>query len=114
VRLPTLTRRSEFDQAFEHGDSSRSNGLRLFARDNGLEHNRFGFVITTRVGNAVTRNRVRRWARELFRTWSARLRPGHDLVLLVHRQQASESYDDFRHHLRRACTSLRLAEGLNG
>ncbi len=114
MRLPTLRRRSDFDQAFEHGDSARSDGLRLFARDNGLEHNRYGFIITTRVGNAVTRNRVRRWCRELFRDWAARFKPGHDLVLLVHRQQAAESFDDFRSHLRRACHSLRLAEGLDG
>ena len=114
MRLPTLRRRSEFDQAFEHGDSARSDGLRLFARDNGLAHNRFGFVVTSKVGNAVVRNRVRRWSRELFADWSPRLRPGHDLVLLVHRQQAAESFDEFRSHLRRACHSLRLAEGLNG
>lgn len=114
MRLSTLRRRSDFDQAFEHGDSARSDGLRLFARDNGLEHNRFGFVVTSKVGNAVVRNRVRRWSRELFAGWATRLKPGYDLVLLVHRSQAAESFDEFRSHLRRACHSLRLAEGLNG
>jgi len=113
VRLPTLRRRSDFDQAFEHGDSCRSDGLRLFARDNGLETTRFGFVITTRVGSAVTRNRVRRWSRELFRGWANRLKPGFDLVLLVHRREAAESFADFRGHLKRACHKLRLAEGLD-
>lgn len=113
MRFPTLRRRSEFDQAFEHGDSWRSNGLRLFARENGLNTTRVGFVVTTRVGNAVTRNRVRRWARELFHSWAPRIMQGRDLVLLVNRQDAAAGFDHFRTHLMRTVHKLRIAEGLN-
>lgn len=84
-------------------------GIRLVAAENGLEHNRFGFIITTKVGNAVTRNRVRRWARELFSAWANRLKPGHDLVLLVHRREAADDFTGFKSHLGQACRKLRLA-----
>ena len=113
MRLTTLRRRSDFDQAFEHGESCRTDGVRLFARENGLELTRFGFVITTRVGGAVVRNRVRRWCREVCRAWLARFKPGYDVVILVHRQEAAANFADFRLALRRACHTLKLAGGLN-
>ena len=47
---------------------------------------RFGFTVSKKVGNAVERNRVRRRLRELVRlSPPARLRAGHDYVLIGRR-----------------------------
>ena len=43
---------------------------------------RFGFTVSRRVGNAVTRNRVRRRLKELVRTSSAAPAAGTDYVLI--------------------------------
>ena len=45
---------------------------------NDLTHNRFGFVISKRVGNAVVRNRIRRRLKETIR--SLPLTDGWDVV----------------------------------
>jgi ribonuclease P protein component len=47
---------------------------------------RVGFTVSKKVGNAVERNRVRRRLREMVRLSSeARMRPGHDYVLIGRR-----------------------------
>ena len=47
---------------------------------------RVGFTVSKKVGNAVERNRVRRRLREVIRLSSrARMRPGHDYVLIGRR-----------------------------
>lgn len=43
---------------------------------------RLGLTVSTRVGNAVERNRVKRWLREIYRANRGLLPPGIDLVLV--------------------------------
>ncbi|MBI5490819.1 MAG: ribonuclease P protein component [Deltaproteobacteria bacterium] len=44
---------------------------------------RIGITTSTKVGNAVHRNRIRRLIREVWRTHTALFPDGHDLVVLV-------------------------------
>lgn len=52
---------------------------------NNLAHNRYGFVVSKRVGNAVTRNLVKRRLREIMRQLdqAARLPVGHDYLFIA-------------------------------
>jgi ribonuclease P protein component len=72
----------------------------LAARPNGLDLNRFGFSVSKRVGNAVTRNRVKRRLREAARL--SNVIPGWD-ILLIARAGAGDS--DYR-ELERSMTNL--------
>jgi ribonuclease P protein component len=56
----------------------------LFVLKNGLAHNRIGFTLARKYGNAVERNRAKRLGREAYRHLRPRLRGGFDLVLLVY------------------------------
>jgi ribonuclease P protein component len=50
---------------------------------NDLPHNRYGFITTRKLGNAVARNRAKRRLREAARFWHPRLTPGHDVVFIA-------------------------------
>jgi len=54
---------------------------------------RFGFTVTRKVGNAVTRNRIRRRLKELARIAGAGARPGIDYVLIGRRAAADRPFD---------------------
>jgi ribonuclease P protein component len=73
---------------------------------NALEHNRYGFITSKRLGRAVVRNRVRRRLREAVRVLPAN--PGWDVVVSA-KTRAAEA--DF-HELSRAVIELLERAGI--
>lgn len=46
---------------------------------------RLGVTVSSKVGNAVARNRIKRRVRELFRTTRGEMPPGFDVVVIAKR-----------------------------
>jgi len=93
---------------FADGKAHGSDGVVLHWAANGSDANRYAVAAKTTTGNAVVRNRIRRWARELLRQWQQSIRPGHDMVLIARGRDAARSFDDFAYHLRRVLAKAQL------
>lgn len=61
---------------------------------NNLPHSRFGFVVSGRVGNAVTRNKVKRRLRAAVREWLPAMTPGYDIVIVAYVASAEAAYHE--------------------
>ena len=66
--------------------------LVLYARPNGLDQTRVGFAVSKRIGNAVTRNRVRRRLREALRLRLPAVQPGWDLLFIARSPLATADF----------------------
>lgn len=56
---------------------------------------RVGFTVTKKQGNSVERNRIRRRLKEAVRLKAQfAMQPGHDYVIVAHREAMSASFDD--------------------
>ena len=67
-----------------YASSGHGNGfLVLYARKNRSATNRVGITVGKKLGGAVTRNRVRRRLREVYRLNEARFAPGYDIVVVA-------------------------------
>jgi ribonuclease P protein component len=80
-----LRRRAEFLKVQETGQKFPSEAFLALVLPNGRPdgETRLGVTVSTKVGNAVVRNRIRRRLRELFRRRQARLPRGLDLVFIA-------------------------------
>src|SRR5215813_11496278 len=85
-RFPSSLRlrsRKEFLRIQRLGIKVSSNPLLALALQNSRGVTRLGITISSKVGNSVVRNRIRRRLRELFRTRRELLPQGIDLVLIA-------------------------------
>jgi ribonuclease P protein component len=98
-RRERLRKRHEFDAAFREGKRAGDQLLGLRIRENGLPLTRAGFICGKAVGNAVTRNLVKRRLREAFRTAGAGA--GVDCVWIARPAAAQASFQELRTSMRR-------------
>ncbi len=101
-----LRKRRDFDTVFQEGKILGNRLLVFRSVSNQLEHNRYGFVTSKRLGNAVVRNRVRRRLREGVRALATR--PGSDVVISA---RAAAAQADF-HELKSAVANLFARAGI--
>jgi ribonuclease P protein component len=87
-----LRRRNDFDAVFRQSRALHNELLVLRSIPNALEHNRYGFITSKRVGKAVVRNRVRRRLKESVRVLPAN--PGWDVVVSAKAKSAEASFQE--------------------
>lgn len=80
--------------------------LVVYVRNNRRPGTRLGFTVTTKVGKAHTRNRVRRRLREIYRLHESGLRPGYDMVVVARTRAAEVSYKRLETEFLSACEEL--------
>ncbi|MEJ2365029.1 MAG: ribonuclease P protein component [Deltaproteobacteria bacterium] len=94
-----LQRRKDFELAFRNGSRRQTKNFTIILRPNGLEFSRLGVIVGKKVGNAVKRNRVKRYLREYFRLHKHKLPPSHDVVIIAKRDAATLAYQNVREEL---------------
>ena len=87
-----LRSRSDFRRTRQEGRSWAHHLMVLWALQNDLEHSRFGFSASKRVGKAVVRNRARRRMREAVRLCRGFVAAGWDMIFVARPAMAGASY----------------------
>ena len=88
-----LRRSADFERVRSQGRSWYHPLVTLSVAPNLLPHNRYGFIASRRLGNAVMRNRVRRVLREVVRQTEARLKIGFDITFVARNEIVTQPYN---------------------
>ena len=103
-----LTLSADFQRVRQKGKSWANYLIVLCALPNSLEHSRFGFAVSKRIGKAVIRNRARRRMREAVRLRRGSLASGWDAVFIARAAIACSTYAE----ISRAVEDLLKRSGL--
>lgn len=90
--LDVLKKNGDYRKVYSRGKSVADRQMVLYFLANNLKTARFGFTVSKKVGNAVTRNRIRRLFREVCRLNVENFQGGFDFVLLARRGIVGFSY----------------------
>lgn len=109
----SLKKNYEFRRVYDKGRGAATRLLVVRCREGRPGLNRLGITVSNKVGNAVTRNRIRRRIREIYRLSETRFSRGRDIVVIARSASASADYAQLKSAFEYACAKLGLyrAEG---
>ena len=103
----TVKENYEFRRIYRKGKSAVSPQLVVYCQRNRRGHSRLGVSVSTKLGCAVVRNRVRRRIREIYRLNKPKMLPGYDLIVVARVRAVETDYQKLDR------TYLRLLEQLD-
>ena len=106
----TVKENYEFRRMYAKGKSGVSSCLVVYYRKNRLGHNRLGVTVSTKLGHAVVRNRVRRRIREIFRLSQGKMKQGYDIIVVARTRAAHADYWELKRAFEKTCKKLGLWE----
>ena len=109
-RIVAIKENHVFRRLYRQGKNAVSPLLAVYCKKNRLGCNRLGVTVSTKVGNAVTRNRVRRKIKEAYRIHAGKLRSPYDVIVVSRVRAASASFQDIEASLLGLLKQLQLLE----
>ena len=92
----SLRNNKEFQMVYNEGKSKANKYLVLYYRKNDLEYNRLGISVSKKVGNSVSRNRIKRLIKENYRLLEKDIKENNSLVILWKKSVDKEEADFYK------------------
>jgi ribonuclease P protein component len=84
-----IKKNKEFQAAFQHGHSFANRQFVIYSlKKEGQDYFRIGLSVSKKIGNAVTRNRIKRYLRQSIFELNDQLAPGNDYVIIARKPAA--------------------------
>ena len=106
----TMKKNYEFRRLYARGKSAATGNIVVYCRKCRRPDNKLGLTVGTKVGNAVTRNRIRRRLRAIYRLNEQRLRRGCDIVIVARVRSAGATYAELEADFLSLCGRLGILE----
>lgn len=110
----SITKNHHFKYLYARGKQSVSPFFALYTRPNrpfeGENQLYLGITVGVKLGNAVTRNKVRRRIRAIYRLHEAQLKPGFHLVIVARNRCATATYAQMEESFCKLCDQVELSQ----
>ena len=88
----SLKSNRDFRRLYSRGKRAVSPTMAVYVRRGRPGQNRLGITVSKKLGNAVTRNKVRRRLREIYRLHEEEFLSGRDIVIVARTRAVHVSY----------------------
>lgn len=89
----------EFDNLIKVGKKVKNDGFIISFSDKKTENIRFGIAVGTKIGNAVTRNKLKRQTREIIREIKNKFQNTQDYIIIVRKACLKLNYNEMKENL---------------
>lgn len=106
----TIKENYVFRRLYRKGQSSVQPCMVVYCQKNRQGKTRLGVTVSTKLGKAVVRNRVRRQLREMYRLHLPEMKKGYDVILVGRVKAVYTPYAKMEGQYLRALEALGLTE----
>jgi len=107
----TLKKNYEFKRLYNKGKTAVTPYMVVYALKNHHGARRVGYTVSTKLGKAVVRNRIRRRLREIYRLNSDKLKTNVDIVIVARSRCVQAEYSKMENAFLHACAELDILRG---
>ncbi|ASK61765.1 ribonuclease P protein component [Virgibacillus phasianinus] len=101
----------EFQLVFKQGKSFANRQLVIYyMKKEGQTHFRVGISVGKKIGNAVTRNRIKRHLRHAFQDLGEQISKTSDIIIIARQPTKNMEYEQFKKSLTHLLSKERLLE----
>ncbi|MCP2034480.1 ribonuclease P protein component [Planomicrobium sp. HSC-17F08] len=104
-----IKKNTEFQRIFKKGKSFANRQFIVYVLKNDQPEFRVGLSVSKKVGNAVTRNRIKRYIRQSFLELKDDVQPNADYVIIARQQAANLDFHESKKSLEHV---LKIARAL--
>lgn len=95
-----VKKNAEFQKIFKRGKSFANRQFVVYCIEKeGQEDFRIGLSVSKKIGNAVTRNRIKRYIRQAFLEMKDEVKPNMDYVIIARHQAATMDFHESKKSL---------------
>ncbi|MFC4024180.1 ribonuclease P protein component [Oceanobacillus longus] len=95
-----IKKNKEFQSTFKYGKTFANRQLVIYyLKKEDQEHFRVGLSVGKKIGNAVTRNRIKRYLRQAFQELGVAIRYPLDIVIIARNPTKDMGYEDIKKSL---------------
>jgi ribonuclease P protein component len=95
-----VKKNKDFQRVFKHGKSFANRQFVIYSvRTEGQEEFRIGISVSKKIGNAVTRNRIKRYVRQAVHELKDELLQDRDYIIIARNQAASIDFHETKKSL---------------
>ncbi|MGI6413428.1 MAG: ribonuclease P protein component [Syntrophomonadaceae bacterium] len=87
-----ISHQEEYQELYKKGKKFTGKYIIVYIKGNNLHHNRFGIVVSKKVGNAVIRNRAKRQIRAVIQEINRGMIGSNDMVVIAKSNISKSSY----------------------
>ena len=102
----SLKLNKEFRRAYKKGKSAAGPSMVIYAYGSKGRTSRLGLTVSTKIGKAVIRNKIRRRLREIYRTNREMIKDGYDIVIVARHRSRSAGYRELEEEFKRIAEKL--------
>jgi ribonuclease P protein component len=107
--VESLKKNKEFRRVYENGNSYATRNLVIYVLKAKNSYNRYGFSVSKRIGNAVTRNKLKRRLREIIREFEKKeLFQAQDVIFIARKPVVNLDYQRLKKEVMKLYQKARL------